>query len=292
MSALVNWIMQDIRSDVLMALDPRVMTKKEATALILLSALAWLLLEGVVHVLLRPWLYGLLYPVGAPLHSKGQRQASKDVTTAAVNLVSIVHVFVAVPIAVRVLLDPEVYSDTIYGHTQLSVLMCVISSGYFLHDLIIVLLRLDTEGMAMLIHACCCLFVYTYAVYSFYLTFYGAGFLLWELSTPFVHLRWLLHKSGREKSRAYVVNALVMMVVFFLCRPVWGTWLSYKFFIDTEVELRHPRPNGFPASGIWGYRIANVSLNLLNYWWFFKIARKAMQLRSPAKPRSKARKSS
>jgi len=37
MSALVNWIMQDIRSDVLMALDPRVMTKKEATALILLS---------------------------------------------------------------------------------------------------------------------------------------------------------------------------------------------------------------------------------------------------------------
>lgn len=73
----------------------------------------------------------------------------------------------------RVLLDPQVYSDTIYGHTQLSVLMCVISSGYFLHDLIMVLLRLDSEGTAMLVHACCCLFVYTYAVYSFYLTFYG-----------------------------------------------------------------------------------------------------------------------
>lgn len=56
----------------------------------------------------------------------------------------------------------------------------------------------------------------------------GAGFLLWELSTPFVHLRWLLHKSGRERARLYVVNGLVMMVVFFLCRPVWGTWLSYK----------------------------------------------------------------
>jgi hypothetical protein len=78
-----------------------------------------------------------------------------------------------VPIAVMVLLDPAVHSDTIYGHTQLSVLMCVISSGYFLHDLIIVLARLSTEGVAMLVHACCCLFVYTYAVYSFYLTFYG-----------------------------------------------------------------------------------------------------------------------
>lgn len=81
--------------------------------------------------------------------------------------------YVQVPIAVMVLLDPQVYSDTIYGHTQLSVLMCVISSGYFLHDLVIVLLRLDTEGAPMLVHACCCLFVYTYAVYSYYLTFYG-----------------------------------------------------------------------------------------------------------------------
>jgi hypothetical protein len=40
-----------------------------------------------------------------------------------------------------------------------------------------------------------------------------------------------------------------------------------QFFADTEVELRRPRPGGFPASGIWGYRIANVALNLLNYWW-------------------------
>jgi hypothetical protein len=37
MSALIQALVQDIRTDVLMALDPRVMTKKEATALILLT---------------------------------------------------------------------------------------------------------------------------------------------------------------------------------------------------------------------------------------------------------------
>lgn len=58
--------------------------------------------------------------------------------------------------------------------------------------------------------------------------------MLWELSTPFVHLRWLLHKSGREKKKAYSVNAAVMLVVFFLCRPVWGTWLSYKVTDDQQ----------------------------------------------------------
>jgi hypothetical protein len=56
----------------------------------------------------------------------------------------------------------------------------------------------------------------------------GAGFLLWELSTPFVHFRWFLHRSGASKSRLYVVNGLAMLLVFFLCRPLWGTWLSYR----------------------------------------------------------------
>lgn len=45
------------------------------------------------------WLYTLLYPVGAPLHSKGQKQAAKDVTTATVNLVSIIHVTICVSAA-------------------------------------------------------------------------------------------------------------------------------------------------------------------------------------------------
>lgn len=65
---------------------------------LLYAALAWLLLEGIVRIVLGNWLYTLLYPVGAPLHSKGQKQAAKDVTTAAVKLVSIIHVAIAVSI--------------------------------------------------------------------------------------------------------------------------------------------------------------------------------------------------
>jgi hypothetical protein len=67
----------------------------------------------------------------------------------------------------------------------------------------------------------------------------GAGFLLWELSTPFVHLRWLLHKSGRDKQRIYAVNGLLMAMVFFLCRPAWGTWLSYKVRGCIAAVCRH-----------------------------------------------------
>jgi hypothetical protein len=68
----------------------------------------------------------------------------------------------------------------------------------------------------------------------------GAGFLLWELSTPFVHLRWLLLKSGRDKQKLYATNGLLMMVVFFLCRPVWGTWLSYKVGLRCRLQQSTP----------------------------------------------------
>ena len=60
-------------------------------------------------------------------------------------------------------------------------------------------------------------------------------------------------------------------------------YILLQFFRDTEVELQHPRPHGFPPSGIWGYRIANVSLNLLNYLWFYKMASKASTLLSKNK---------
>lgn len=265
------------------------MGPREHTVSILASAMFWMLLEGVLHILCRGWLYAALYPCGVPLHGKGRREASANVTSGVVKLVSTVFNSIQVPVALAVLAQPEVRSDTIYGHSSLSVGMCIIAAGYFLYDLVVVLLRFEREGGAFLVHACCCLFAYMYATYSYFLTFYGAAFLLWEISTPFVHMRWFLLKSGREASTAYLVNGLTMAATFFACRPLWGTYISYKFWMDTEAELSAPRPDGFPASGIWGYRIANLALNSLNYWWFSKIATKVAQ--AVFKP-SRARKGS
>jgi hypothetical protein len=101
---------------------------------------------------------------------------------------------------------------------------------------------------------------------------------MWELSTPFVNFRWLLSAVGRSDGRLYIANGVAMIVMFFCCRNVWGTWCSYLFFGATQAELDHPRPGGFSPAGIWGYRIANVSLNALNAFWFYKMASKVGNL--------------
>ena len=50
----------------------------------------------------------------------------------------------------------------------------------------------------------------------------GAAFLLWELSTPFMYMRWLLLKAGWGHTRLLKAVNVAFMAVFFGCRNVWG----------------------------------------------------------------------
>ncbi|KAF6256067.1 hypothetical protein COO60DRAFT_147992 [Scenedesmus sp. NREL 46B-D3] len=67
------------------------MNFKEATLSIVAVALAWLLLEGLMQLTVRGWVCNKLYPGGAALHRKGQREAARNTTSGIVKLVSVVH---------------------------------------------------------------------------------------------------------------------------------------------------------------------------------------------------------
>ena len=110
---------------------------------------------------------------------------------------------------------------------------------------------------------------------------------MWEISTPFVNVRWLLHTMGLAHTQLYVANGLAMVAAFFCCRNVWGIYCSVRFFGATQAELDNPRPGGFSPGGIWGYRVANVSLNALNVVWFYKMATKAAKLLSGGSGKAK-----
>ena len=78
------------------------------------------------------------------------------------------------------------------------------------------------NGSAFLVHAIVCATVYILSCLTAQLQFYGAAFLMWELSTPFMYARWLLLKAGWGESKLLAAVNVAFMAVFFGCRNVWG----------------------------------------------------------------------
>jgi hypothetical protein len=96
---------------------------------------------------------------------------------------------------------------------------------------------------------------------------------MWELSTPFMHFRWFLYKIGKDTTKLYEHNALAGMAVFFLCRILWGNFLSILFWVDSIRVLATPAGATLPMTAIWVYRLSTLVMNALNAWWFSKMVK-------------------
>ncbi|CAD7695019.1 unnamed protein product [Ostreobium quekettii] len=203
------------------------------------------------------------------------KQVTQLVSQSASRVVGSIHNAIQIPFALYLLSDETIQSDHIYGITPLSKTCMCITAGYFLVDLIICIWKYHEEGPLYLMHAGFSFLLFAHGVLHNFNHFYGAAFLMWEVSTPFVHLRWFLHKMDLGSTRIYFYNGLLMIISFFSCRCIWGLWVSYDFWAKTASELVSPSPGGFPAIWTYIYRLANVALCVLNFYWFSKMVAKA-----------------
>eukprot|EP00192_Tetraselmis_astigmatica_P021047 CAMPEP_0117655314 /NCGR_PEP_ID=MMETSP0804-20121206/4214_1 /TAXON_ID=1074897 /ORGANISM="Tetraselmis astigmatica, Strain CCMP880" /LENGTH=274 /DNA_ID=CAMNT_0005461659 /DNA_START=340 /DNA_END=1164 /DNA_ORIENTATION=+ len=210
--------------------------------------------------------------------SLGKHHRRSYVHGAAHRITSHIHNTLAVPLGIVVLMDPSLHSNPLYGTSQLGGMLALLSAGYFLHDLIIVTLFVSEAGIGFFLHGFFCSGLYMYGYFMHELHFFAAAFILWEMSTPFVQLRWFLVEMGLKETKLYVGNGIVMMVVFFIARLVIGSYFSWVFWIAAMEELRSPNPEGFQPGFIYFALAANVILNSLNFFWFSKMVRGAAQL--------------
>lgn len=127
---------------------------------------------------------------------------------------------VQVPIAVWAISNPDLRSNRFYGTHPLTHWMLCIAGGFFLHDAVSCLLR---ESPFYIVHGLTCCLGYTVGAAYGVGHFYGGLFLMWEVSTPFVQLRWVLHKMGRADTTLYKVNGILMVVTFGVARILFGT---------------------------------------------------------------------
>ncbi|CAD7695980.1 unnamed protein product [Ostreobium quekettii] len=203
------------------------------------------------------------------------KQVSHLVSQTASRVVGFLHNAIQVPFALYLLSDETMQSDHIYAFTPMSQLCMCITAGYFLVDLLICIWKYHEEGPLYLMHASFAFVLFAHGVISNLNHYYGAAFLMWEVSTPFVHLRWIMHKMDMGTTKIYFYNGLLMLLTFFGCRCVWGMWVSYDFWARTARELVSPTPGGFPPVWAYIFRLANVALTVLNFYWFSKMVAKA-----------------
>lgn len=135
-----------------------------------------------------------------------------------------------------------------------------------------------------------------------FLYYYAPVFLLYELSSPFLNIHWFCDKLNLTGSVYQAVNGAFLTATFFCCRIIWGNYSSYlvfhdvyraitqgyttpKYYMDKFAEFPHhgdlSHPQGQTTAfmevrylPLWlgaSYLASNITLNLLNFFWFSKM---------------------
>ncbi len=119
----------------------------------------------------------------------------------------------------------------------------------------------------MVLHGIVCLSVFMVG-YRPFLNYYGAFFLMFELSTLFLNVHWFCDKTGRTGSTLQLVNGILLVGAFALVRIVFGLYSSVHFIWTSLAQWDRTKE----AAGLFYLLcVANVVLNALNFYWFAKM---------------------
>lgn len=157
-----------------------------------------------------------------------------------------------------------------------------------------------------------------------FVNYYGCTFILYELSSPFLNFHWFFDKLNMTGSKAQLYNGGLLLLVFFSCRLVWGTYQSVRVYQDVWAALHHVPAGacihfdtlnlnatadaalgksadpihrdgimqfaGEEYCPVWlafAYLGSNIVLNALNFYWFGKMIETIKKRFQPAAEASK-----
>lgn len=173
---------------------------------------------------------------------------------------------------------------SVLGYTPYHGFISAITTGYFIWDFVVCLVNMKLFGFGFFLHAVAALVVFGCSLKPFCLPWIPA-FLLFELSTPFVNINWFsTHLPvGTISDRVVAINGICLLVTFFLVRILWGFYavalLAYDMY-RTRANLSWVLPVTVLA--------LNVSLDVLNVFWFSKMLAIAKKKLSGEKKDAKA----
>lgn len=94
-----------------------------------------------------------------------------------------------------------------------------------------------------------------------------------EFSTPFVSLRSILSTLGMKETRSYIINGLVMLFSFFVCRVLMWPYVMWRYSVEINTSFWQATI-GLPIGCIIGILI----LFLPQIYWFFLMSKGAVKV--------------
>lgn len=179
------------------------------------------------------------------------------------HLIGLTHHLPALYGSYKILTDPEFLNDKINYTTTFSTICMLWTAAYFIFDIIYHIKYYwpfqRKKYIDFMIHAIACSITYMNIYSSKQYHWYGAVFLTWEASTPFLYISWWLSKRHMEKSIIYYINGLFFVSTYLICRIILGSYVFWGLLWPLIT---------------WKFRYIGIILNLLNYWWFYRIVNK------------------
>jgi hypothetical protein len=193
----------------------------------------------LIHSYVSPWLSTILFPRHYPQLPKRTR-LNWDI-----HVVSFVQSVLINVVALWVMFADEERNrmnidERVHGYTGADGLVQALATGYFIYDIIVSTLYIKLFGIGMLFHAISALCVFSLGFRPF-VNYYAPTFILYELSSPFLNIHWFLDKVNMTGSNLQWYNGMMLLVAFFSCRLVWGTWQSVVVYGDMWHAIKQSR---------------------------------------------------
>lgn len=190
------------------------------------------------------------------------------------KLTSIIHNFITLYFAKSVIYDNAFWVDTysrINHVSDSSYMVGYVSGGYFLYELLISIIRFNTSESVYILHAIIGIIVYCINTYNKDGHLYGALFIMFELSTPFVHARWFLRNCYNNNNNNNILklvmlyNDAILITVFFIVRILWGLYCAYYLISDMKYAHTYLQMSIFKITI---HLLPMVTSTCLNFYWF------------------------
>ncbi|KAI8381501.1 TLC domain-containing protein [Radiomyces spectabilis] len=179
-----------------------------------------------------------------------------------IHVVSTVHCVTVVVGSFFIMADDQLSRDRVFGYQAWAADIYSVSCGYFIWDTIIALYFYKYQGITMVFHGIASLSVFVLSFRPF-VNYYGAIFLMYELSTIFLNINWFIDKLGWTGGKVQLINGFFLITTFFGARIVFGFYMSTRMWSDI-FAVKELVP--------WRYWIVYGSANFvtlcLNMYWF------------------------